>query len=189
MPRGTNQLNRDGMSATERREAKMELVLQGRLQWWRKLMSEGKDSRAEHYATTYSLHELVAPELAAMQKFKTVIAENPEPVMPEIITLPETFYVTPAQAIEVAGKMLKATAELDAPQTSGTDYMNGWPVKCVASVERYPINPKMVIARLPDGREVRLWNDGARRWKLGAKVKVKIEEAGAEPIYVGDFDE
>lgn len=159
------------MTAEERREAKAALVLAGRLQHWRKLMGEGKEERAAEYAKTYKFEEDVAEELAAAKKLATIIATNPDPLAE----------ATAVVEVKNGGTILV--------QTQGPEIktINGWPVKSRAEVWRYPLNPRLVVIQLADGRQARMLNSRRRR-PLGFKLGVKIEEvAGDDALYVEDF--
>lgn len=175
----TNQLDRPGMTAKEKTEAKAALTLAGRYQWWKKLMKEGKTKRAMEYAGTYNLDvsEFLIP-LATVATEPAVSVPEPLPTMVEAV------------AIEAVPEPVPA-GHLVAEDLKEGDKLNGWPVKCVAEVYRYPVNKNMVVIQLDDGRQARLWNDfGGRRWALKSKVKVKLVEANPEDaIYEGDFDD
>lgn len=179
MPRGKNQLNKDGMTAGEREEARRELVLAGRMQHWRKLMGEGKEGRAWEYAGTYKFLEVAESEAAAMKKFETVIAANLERKLVPVTDLPAIL--TPAEVREREEKAEGFMTRL--PEQS-----NGWPVRCVAEVWRRPVNPRLVVIQLDDGRQARLYNATGRRWSIKSRVRVKlVETSGEDAIYEGDF--
>lgn len=176
-----NQLDRPGMTAKEKSEAKAALTLAGRYQWWKRLMAEGKTKRAMEYAGTYNLD--VSPFLIPL-----VPVIEPDPVvaiLPEV----EPVIATAMEALVEAHKVAAGT--LVAEEQKEGDKLNGWPVKCVAEVYRYPVNKNMVVIQLDDGRQARLWNDfGGRRWALKSRVKVKLVDAASDDaIYEGDFDD
>lgn len=203
---GNNQLS--GLSPRERREKKAEMVLEGRVRWWRKLMAEGKEVRAMEYARTYKFDDLIQDELEAAQKMATVIAANPEPAEPVVDVLTGDFgkvnirgfvhnpNLTSLGVIvedkpEVMGQDLAGQIDVSMaePVVATIEMINGWPVRCEAEVYRRPLNKKLMVIRLDDGREARLWNASGRSWTLGARVKVKLSEAGTDAIYEGDFGE
>lgn len=173
------------MTAGERAEAKRELVLAGRVQWWRELMKKGKVEKAAGYAARYGFSEVVAEELEAMKKFEAVIGANPESESP-------AAYEAEHKLIDriLAGAVGRgATATLATLQDDRGELRDGWPVKAEAVVQSYPHNKRMVLVRLKDGREAVLWNHAGGRWTLGSKVIVTLDEvvAGESAYYTGEF--
>lgn len=193
-----NQLS--GLTRKEKDEAKSALVLAGRLQWWKKLRAEGKEKRAAEYAATYKFEGLVAEELAKLEKEAEAASVKEEVLLDELIANAQPPLAEDMAALEKLGvpmaPMRSASVmtseeirEIRQGEPVTAISIDGWPQKCEAEVYRYPRNPRMVVIRLDDGREARLWNDGMKRRKLGARVKVKLETGGEEAVYVGDFGE
>lgn len=178
--KATNQLDKPELSARERAEAKAELVLAGRVQWWRELMKKGKVVKAAEYAKRYGFEEVVAEDLIAMEKFKEVIAMNPEPVaVPEVMATFNPIFLASGQVATPV--LVDDRGELK----------DGWPVRAEAEVSRYPVNPRMVVVTFADGRTAVLWNHKGGRWTLGSKVKVKLDNVvgGEDAYYVGDYED
>lgn len=185
MPKATNQLDKDGMTAGERAEAKRELVLAGRVQWWRELMKKGKVVKAAEYAKRYGFEEMVAEDLLLITSNPIMTtSEQAEPlVRPEAVAV--------MNAIGLATEADAFTTPVATLQDDRGELREGWPVKAEAEVSRFPVNPRMVVAMLPDGREATLWNHKGGRWTLGSKVRVKLVEVvgGEAAYYEGDYDD
>lgn len=62
--------------------------------------------------------------------------------------------------------------------------VNGWPLDTDAIVWNHCRNRKMVMIQLPDGRFASMWIDRRRNWRLGSPVKVHLDEATADPLYI-----
>jgi hypothetical protein len=58
--------------------------------------------------------------------------------------------------------------------------VNGWPVTAEAEITRRCRNPRLCAITLPDGREASAWQT---RYAIGARVRVKLESSGGDPIY------
>lgn len=156
------------LTKEEQREIKMQQVRAGRVQWLRELLKQGKEENADRYAGTYSLQE----DLAQLRTERANKAA---------LEMAEDYAATRAETQRRLERLQAQTVAAPVPDV----LEQGWPKTATAEVSRYPVNKRMSVVTLPDGREARLWNDGVRRWALGSKVAIRIEEwAGGEPIYV-----
>lgn len=60
---------------------------------------------------------------------------------------------------------------------------SGWPLETRGEIIRKCVNRRLVVIRIEDGRTASMWNTGIRPWKVGARVKVKLEKTEGDPIY------
>jgi hypothetical protein len=64
-------------------------------------------------------------------------------------------------------------------------HRNGWPVEAEVTVKRFCRNPRLIAVELPDGREASMWK-ARKGYEIHAKVKAKLVDWGADPIYEDD---
>lgn len=69
------------------------------------------------------------------------------------------------------------------PLAAATAALSGWPEHARVVVWTTCPNPKLVVARLPDGRQVSLWKEGLPTRPVGIECDVHIEKRTGDPIY------
>jgi len=87
--------------------------------------------------------------------------------------------LTPAPAEMITVDEAPTPEEPAAPDASPS----GWPLRTTGEIIRKCVNKRLVVVRIADGRTASMWNTGVRPWKVGARVKVKLEKMEGDPIY------
>ncbi len=105
-----------------------------------------------------------------------IAALNPKPV---VATAPVTVDVTTAASNDAA--FTEEIPVVTEPIIRVSP--SGWPMETTGEIVRKCTNPRLVLLRIADGRRASMWNTGVRPWKVGAKVKVRLEKTEGDPIY------
>lgn len=155
--------------AEKRAKAKARSQLLSQYSECRKYMKAGKTHQAEEYA---KFRGFTVQQAMAIQP-KTPIAKRRAPA-------PAPLPVEPPPEILVTAE--EPPTVLVAPENA-TEFVNGWPVECEAEIWRSCRNRRLVIIQLPDGREAAMWRGPIQNWRPGAKVRVRLDDATADPYY------
>lgn len=75
---------------------------------------------------------------------------------------------------------IPANADFSPPPPPPTE---AWPKECIAMIWRYCRNKRLVVIHIDDGREAAMWTAG-RTYRLGVRLKVKLDDDKADPKYV-----
>lgn len=67
-------------------------------------------------------------------------------------------------------------------QEKSPTLVNGWPTESEADIFYFCRNPALVVIKLSDGRDVSMIK-GRINWKVGSKLRVKLDNAMGDPIY------
>ena len=96
---------------------------------------------------------------------------------PEYNAPPEvTISLTPQPVLEVTSPTPQPTP------TPAPTLVQGWPDRVLAEVVHRPLNRRLLLIQLPDGREAAMWK--YRNRSVGFKVTARLHEfAGGEPYY------
>lgn len=172
------------------KEMKARQVMEGRMAWWRELMKSGRNQKAAEYAERYRLpvgEELGRIEEEQQKLAKKARGEDEAKPGPDLkVEVPGAVPVEVAVEVKVAEreevKMEVRPVEI-LPEAEVVVVKNGWPVQAVGEVIRYPLNKRMVVVKLVDGREARCWNVNGARAKFGTKGRIRLVEAEGDPIY------
>lgn len=77
----------------------------------------------------------------------------------------------------------KKAAEQTLPPEPEPD-MSAWPKRTTAYVYAYPVNNRMILIKLEDGRKAHFWRSSNQQYPIGAKLEVELmDRVGPEAYY------